>query len=52
MPNPIGRRIAMDDREPGVERTIVRVVKDVRFSYRDDMPSPRDAPGGSIRWQC
>ena len=36
--NPIGRRIGMVNKEPGVERTIVGVVKDMKFSNRDDAP--------------
>jgi len=35
--NPIGHRIAMVGEDPGVSRTIVGVVKDMKFSYRDDM---------------
>ena len=37
--NPIGHRISMFTEEPGVERTIIGVVKDMKFSYRDDMPA-------------
>jgi predicted permease len=36
--NPIGHRIGMVNHEPGVERTIVGVVKDMKFSNRDDAP--------------
>jgi predicted permease len=35
--DPIGHRIALRSVEPGVERTIVGVVKDMKFSFRDDM---------------
>jgi predicted permease len=38
--NPIGHRIGMESREPGVERMIVGVVKDMRFSFRDESPAP------------
>jgi predicted permease len=36
--NPIGHRIGMVNQEPGVERTIVGVVKDMKFSNRDNVP--------------
>lgn len=36
--NPIGRRIGMVNQEPGVERTIIGVVSDMKFSNRDDAP--------------
>jgi ABC-type antimicrobial peptide transport system permease subunit len=36
--NPLGHRIGMVNQEPGVERTIVGVVKDMKFSNRDDVP--------------
>jgi hypothetical protein len=36
--NPIGHRIGMINDEPGVERTIVGVVSDMKFSNRDDAP--------------
>lgn len=38
--NPIGHRIGMVNQEPGVERTIIGVVKDMKFSNRDQMPAP------------
>ncbi len=38
--NPIGRRIGMERDEPGVERTIVGVVKDMKFSFRDEITPP------------
>ena len=38
--NPIGHRIGMVSQEPGVARTIIGVVKDMKFSSRDDMPVP------------
>ncbi len=34
--NPIGHRIGMESGEPGVQRMIVGVVKDMRFSFRDE----------------
>jgi predicted permease len=37
--NPIGHRIGMVNEEPGVERTIVGVVKDMKFSNRDEIPT-------------
>ena len=37
--NPIGHRIGMVSKEPGVARTIIGVVKDMKFSFRDDMPA-------------
>lgn len=37
--NPIGHRIQLNAEEPGVSRRIVGVVQDMKFSYRDDMPS-------------
>ncbi len=37
--NPVGRRIVIEDKEPGVQRTIVGVVKDMKFSFRSDMPA-------------
>ena len=37
--NPIGRRIGLEAEEPGTQRTIVGVVKDMKFSLRDDMPA-------------
>jgi predicted permease len=36
--NPIGHRIGMINGEPGVNRMIVAVVKDMKFSSRNDMP--------------
>jgi predicted permease len=38
--NPLGRRIAMPGVEPGVTRTIVGVVKDMKFSLRDEASAP------------
>lgn len=38
--NPIGHRVGMILDEPGVARTIVGVVKDMKFSFRDDMSTP------------
>jgi predicted permease len=38
--NPIGRRIGMVNVEPGVDRIIVAVVKDMKFSSRDNVPVP------------
>jgi predicted permease len=38
--NAIGHRVGMPGEEPGVERTIVGVVKDMKFSFRDDVPAP------------
>jgi predicted permease len=38
--NPIGHRVVMIRKEPGVARTIIGVVKDMKFSFRDDMPAP------------
>jgi predicted permease len=37
--SPIGHRIGMFSQEPGVSRLIVGVVKDMKFSYREDMPA-------------
>ena len=37
--NPIGHRIGMVNEEPGVDRIIVGVVKDMKFSSRDDVPA-------------
>lgn len=37
--NPIGHRIGLLSQEPGEARIIVGVVKDMKFSYRDDMPA-------------
>jgi len=37
--NPIGHSIGMVNEEPGVNRMIIGVVKDTKFSYRDDMPA-------------
>ena len=36
--NPVGHRVGMVNQEPGVARTIIGVVKDMKFSFRDDMP--------------
>jgi predicted permease len=36
--NPIGHRVGMVNQEPGVGRTIIGVVKDMKFSFRDDEP--------------
>ena len=38
--NAIGHRIGMPNEEPGAARTIVGVVKDMKFSFRDDAPAP------------
>ena len=38
--NPLGRRISMPGVEPGVTRTIVGVVKDMKFSLRDEGSAP------------
>ena len=37
--NPLGHRIVMVNEEPGVARTIIGVVKDMKFSSRDDAPA-------------
>jgi len=37
--NPIGHRIGMVNHEPGVSRRIIGMVRDMKFSYRDDMPA-------------
>jgi predicted permease len=37
--NPVGHRIAMVNEEPGVARTIIGVVNDMKFSSRDDAPA-------------
>ncbi len=37
--NPIGHRIGLVNEEAGVARTIIGVVKDMKFSYRDDVPA-------------
>jgi predicted permease len=37
--NPIGHSIGMVNEDPGVNRMIIGVVKDMKFSYRDDMPA-------------
>jgi predicted permease len=37
--DPIGHRVGLVNDDPGVERTIVGVVKDMRFSFRNDMPA-------------
>jgi predicted permease len=37
--NALGRSIRMERENPRAERTIVGVVKDMRFSFRDDMPA-------------
>lgn len=37
--NPIGHHIGMISEESGVSRMIIGVVKDMKFSYRDDMPA-------------
>jgi putative ABC transport system permease protein len=37
--NPIGHRISMVNQEPGVVRTIIGVVKDMKFSNRDNVPA-------------
>src|SRR5215472_8562700 len=37
--NPLGRRIGMVNVEPGVSRTIVGVVSDMKFSSRDEAPA-------------
>src|SRR5579864_5699428 len=37
--NPLGRRIGMINEEPGVSRTIIGVVNDMKFSSRDDAPA-------------
>ena len=55
--NPIGHRIGLEDGEPGVERTIVGVVKDMKFSFRDDMPAeavylPYAQAPGELRGQA
>lgn len=38
--NPLGHRIGMVNEEPGVTRTIIGVVSDMKFSSRDDTPAP------------
>jgi predicted permease len=38
--NPIGHRVNMALVEPGVARTIIGVVKDMKFSLRDEGPTP------------
>jgi macrolide transport system ATP-binding/permease protein len=55
--NPIGHRIGMDKQEPGIERTIIGVVKDMKFSNRDDMPAaaiylPYAQAPGELRGQA
>ena len=37
--NPLGHRIGMVNQEPGVTRTIIGVVNDMKFSSRDDAPA-------------
>jgi len=37
--NPIGHSIRMVNQEPGVTRTIIGIVKDMKFSSRDDVPA-------------
>lgn len=37
--NPMGRRISVPDPEPGIGRTIVGVVADMKFSFRSEMPA-------------
>jgi predicted permease len=37
--NPIGHHIGIFGQEPGVNRMIIGVVMDMKFSYRDDMPA-------------
>jgi predicted permease len=37
--NPLGHRIGMVNEEPGIARTIVGVVNDMKFSSRDDAPA-------------
>ena len=37
--NPIGRRLRVPHWEPDVERTIIGVVRNMKFSFRDDMPA-------------
>ncbi len=37
--NPLGHRIGMVNEEPGVARTIIGVVSDMKFSSRDDAPA-------------
>lgn len=37
--NPLGHRVGMVNEEPGVVRTIVGVVNDMKFSSRDDAPA-------------
>ena len=37
--NPLGHRIEMVNQEPGVARTIIAVVDDMKFSSRDDAPT-------------
>jgi predicted permease len=37
--NPIGRRITVPNWEPGVTRTIVGVAGNMKFSFRQDMPT-------------
>jgi predicted permease len=38
--NPIGHRVGMILEEPGVARTIIGVVKDMKFSFRDEGSTP------------
>jgi predicted permease len=38
--NPLGHRVGMINQEPGLARTIIGVVKDMKFSFRDEMPVP------------
>ena len=37
--NPIGRHLVTLNWEPDVERTIIGVVRNMKFSFRDDMPA-------------
>ena len=55
--DPIGHRIGMVNEEPGVGRTIIGVVKDMKFSNRDDMPTaafylPYAQAPGELRGQA
>jgi predicted permease len=38
--NPLGQRIGMVNEEPGVARIIIGVVNDMKFSSRDEAPTP------------
>jgi predicted permease len=55
--NPIGHSIRMVNQEPSVARTIVGIVKDMKFSSRDDVPAaavylPYAQAPGELRGQA